>query len=185
MSTIAAIRCRDGVVLAGDRVRTRGGAVESWNRQHVFDLPVETTGAAAVGRDVDRFADRLAGELRAYQFERETVSVEALERIASDVAADAGVEAIVATHDADGRATLRALSPDGATLPDPLMAFGSGTALVLGTLESMDPATVPLTDAAKLVRETFETVAERDPGTGAEVDLWTLADGEGDENNDD
>ena len=175
MSTIAAIRCRDGVVLAGDRVLVRGGTVESRNRQHVLDI-TPSVGAAAVGRDVGHFADRLAGELTSYRFEREGISPEALERIASDVAHDTGVEAIVATHDESGRAVHRGISPDGATLSDSPVASGSGTAFVLGSLEAADAESMSLSAAETLLRDVFESTAERDPGTGAEVDVWTLAD---------
>lgn len=175
MATIAAIRCRDGVAIAGDRIRTRDGRVESRNRQHVLDL-LPTVGAAAVGRDVGRFSDRLAGELRSYLFERDRVSLDALERIASDVAADAGVEAIVVTHDGAGRAGLRALTPDGSSLSDAPVAFGSGTALVLGSLEAADTRELATADAEPFLRDVFVSAAERDPGTGDAVDVWTLAD---------
>lgn len=175
MATIAAVRCRDGVVVAGDRLVARDGSVASRNRPHVLD-PTPDVGAAAVGRDVDRFADRLAGELRSYRFESDDVSLEALERVASDVARDATVDALVATRDETGRAALRAVSSDGSTLSDPPMAFGSGTALVLGSLEAADLETLSLSAAEALVREAFESAAERDPDTGSEVDVWTLED---------
>lgn len=176
MSTIAALRCRDGVVVAGDRLVVRDGRVESRNRRHVLDVASDV-GAAAVGRDVTRFADRLTGELRTYRFEREAVSLEALERVASDVGRDTGVEALVAARDADGRAALRAVSADGSTLSDSPMAFGSGTPFVLGALEAVDAASTSLPAAETFVREAFDSAAERDPGTGSEVDVWTLADG--------
>jgi proteasome beta subunit len=175
MSTIAAVRCREGVVVAGDRLAVRDGRVERRNRQHVFDFS-STVGAAAVGRDVGQFSDRLAGELRSYQFERDDVSLDALERLASDRTREVGVEAIVATRDEDGRAAFRAISADGSALSDSPMAFGSGATLVLGQLEAADVESVSLSAAETLLREVFASAAERGPGTGGTVDVWTLAD---------
>lgn len=180
MATIAALRCRDGVVVAGDRLAVRDGRVASRSRPHVFDL-TPTVGAAAVGRDVEQFSNRLAGDLRSYRFERDDVSLDALERLTSDVAADVGVEAIVATHDEDGEAALRAVSADGSTLSDPPMAFGSGTALVLGSVETADVESLSRSAAERLLRDAFESAADRDPGTGETVDVWTLADADADD----
>ncbi|WP_380679508.1 20S proteasome subunit A/B [Salinigranum sp. GCM10025319] len=185
MATIVGVRCRDGVVLAGDRLRVRDGRVESRNRQHVFDFDLDgdAVGGATVGSDVDRFADRFGGELRSYRLERGPVPLAAVERIGSDVASETGCEAIVAARDRDededGRAALRAVYPDGSTLSDPPMALGSGASLALGQLEAADLDAMSVDDCESFLRETFEAVAERDPGTGDEVDVWTLADEDG------
>ena len=186
MATIVGVRCRDGVVLAGDRLQVRDGRVESRNRQHVFDFDLDgdAVGGAAVGSDVDRFADRLGGELRSYRIERGPVPLAAVERMGSDVASETGSEAIVAAcdHDedenggGDGRAALRALYPDGSTLSDSPVVFGSGASLALGQLEAADLDAMSVDDCESFLRETFGAVAERDPGTGEEVDVWTLAD---------
>jgi proteasome beta subunit len=176
MSTIVGIRCRDGVVIAGDRLLVRDERVESRNRQHVFDLD-EGVGAAAVGPDVDRFADRLESELRSYRLERGAVSLAAVERFAGEIADETDHEAIVAAPDDDDRATARGVYADGATLADPPMALGSGASLALGQLEAADLDTLSVRDAEPFVRDLFESIAERDPGTGEEIDVWTLADG--------
>jgi proteasome beta subunit len=173
MGTIVGLRCRDGVVLAGDRVLVRDGRIASRSRQHVFDLG--DVGVAAVGSDVDRFVDRLESELRTYRHERDTVSVEALERIASDVASATGIDAVVAVHD-DDRAALRSVSADGSALSDSPMALGSGASLALGQLEAADPDSMSVSAAESFATELFDAVAERDPGTGDEADVWTLAD---------
>jgi proteasome beta subunit len=175
MGTIVGIRCRDGVVIAGDRLLVRSGRVESRNRQHVYDLDVGV-GVAVVGSDVDRFADRLESELRSYRLDRGAVSLAAVERLAGEIADETGHEAVVAARDDDDRATVRGVYTDGATLADPPMAFGSGASLALGGLEAADLASLPLSGTESFVRELFESVAERDPGTGTEVDFWTLAD---------
>lgn len=182
MGTIAGFRCRDGVVLAGDRVLVRRGRIESRTRQHVFDVDVDTdVGAAVVGTDVDRFVDRLESDLRSYQFDRGTVSPSVLERVASDVASETGVEALVAVRDDDGRATLRTVYADGSTLTDSPTALGSGASLALGNLEAAPLDSLSVSEAESLARETFAAVAERDTGTGEPVDVWTLTDADADE----
>jgi proteasome beta subunit len=182
MATIVGLRCRDGVVLAGDRVLVRDGRIESRNRRHVFD--VDDIGVAAVGSDVDRFADRLEGELRSYRLDRGSVSVPVLERLGSELASGTGTEAVVAARDRDegedqngtGRAALRGVYADGSTLADPPVALGSGASLALGQLEAADLGSMSVAEAETFVHDLFETVAERDPGTGAEIDVWTLSD---------
>lgn len=201
MSTIVGLRCRDGVALAGDRVHTRAGRIESRNRQHVFgfDADPDPVGAAAVGADVGRFADRLESGLRSYRLERGPVSLAALERLASDLASETGSEAVVAARadgdagadatagsDADaaerrpGRASLRGVYADGSTLADPPFALGSGASLALGALEAAEAGSLSVSAAESFLADLFESVAERDPGTGAEIDVWTLADTDAD-----
>ena len=177
MGTIVGLRCGDGVVLAGDRVLVRNGRVESRNRGHVFDLG-SGVGAAAVGSDVDRFADRLESELRSYRLERGDVSLPTLERLASEVASETGTEAVVAGPDRDdeGRAGLRGVSADGSTLSDPPVTLGSGASLALGQLEAADLDSMSVSAAETFVRDLFAAVAERDTGTGEETDVWTVAD---------
>jgi proteasome beta subunit len=177
MSTIVGTRCRDGAVVAGDRVLVRDGRIASRSRQHVFDL--DDVGVAAVGTDVDRFADRLESELRSYRLERGSVSLSTLERLASDVARETATEAVVATHDEDGAVALRSLATDGSALSDPPMALGSGASLALGQLEATGFASLSVAAAETAVRELFEAVAERDPGTGDGIDVWTAVDSEG------
>jgi proteasome beta subunit len=184
MGTIVGLRCRDGVVLAGDRVLVRDGRIESRNRRHVFDFGFDPddAGTAAVGSDVDRFADRLESELRSYRLERAPVSIAVLERVGSEVASETGSEAIVAGRENEpeneGRAAIRAIYADGSTLSDPPMVLGSGASLALGQLEAVDLDALSVAEAETFVRDLFGNVAERDPGTGDEIDVWTAVDAE-------
>jgi 20S proteasome alpha/beta subunit len=56
------------------------------------------------------------------------------------------------------------------------MALGSGASLALGQLEAADPDSMSVSAAESFATELFDAVAERDPGTGDEADVWTLAD---------
>jgi proteasome beta subunit len=181
MSTIVGLRCRDGVVVAGDRLQVRDGHVKSRDYEHVFDLSADEgeVGAAASGRNVGEFADELEHALRSYRLDRGAVGSDALERLASDVAAETGTEAIVATRDDDGRAGLATVSADGAAHADSPAVFGTGTSLALGVLEDRDVAEQSVSEAETAVREVFEAVSTRAPETGEEVDVWTLVDADG------
>lgn len=172
MSTVLGVACADGVVLAGDRIAVTDGHVRSRSRQHVFDF--DGVGTAVVGTDVDGFADHLDGELRAYRTERGTIRIDPVARLASDLAAEFGVSAVVAARDDDDQPQLRSVTSDGGVTDDDLVAFGSGAAVALGTLEASHDPEATLDDAAALAREALSAAAERDAGTGDEHDLYRL-----------
>ena len=174
MSTVLGIECAGGTVLAGDRTRAEGGTVTSKRVRHVFDFG--DAGVAAVGNDVDAFARQLESELDAYRTERdEEIRIDPLERIAADVLGDVSRldGAIVSARDEDGRARLREIGPRGEATPQERVAVGSGAQLAYGQLEAAD-LDVGLDAAASLARDILATVAERDGGTGGEIDLWRL-----------
>lgn len=175
MGTIVAIETDDGVAIAGDRRTTHSGTVTGDTANRVFDL--DGIGAGAVGQegDVDEFRRQLEAELREAELERGMdVDADSLGRIAARVAQDAGVDAVVAARDGDGAARLRQVGPDGSVLSDRSAAVGTGAELALGRLESAD-RDVDLAATEEFLRETVESLAERDPETGDEVELWSLA----------
>jgi proteasome beta subunit len=136
----------------------------------VFDFgPV---GAAVVGADVDGFADRLEGDVRAYRTERGDVRIDPLARMASDLAVEFDVSGVVA---ADDGPHLRAVTADGSLTDDDVSAFGSGASVALGALEAGYDAAATLDEATTLVRGALTAAAERDPGTGTDLDLYRLS----------
>ncbi|MFB6122616.1 MAG: 20S proteasome subunit A/B [Haloferacaceae archaeon] len=165
MSTVVGVECTDGALLAGDRLLVDAGRVRSRAKRHVFSF--DGVGAAAVGDGVDAFERRLDAALREYRTDRGEVDVETLARLASPVAADVDVDAVVAARD-DGAARVRGVDRTGATFDDPLVAFGSGAQFVLGSLERASTADLDATETR--VREAFAAAAERDAGTGSDVD---------------
>jgi len=173
MATIVGIECADGVLLAGDRTLATDGTIRSTDKRHVFDFGA--VGAAAVGSAgaVDTFSRELEAEVRQYRTERsEPVRVDPLARMASSLSSRTGAEAIVAAPDADGAPRLRVVYGDGSVVDDDRGALGSGAALALGQLDAAGDLT--LADAADLVEDLFAAVAERDPGTGTDVDVYRL-----------
>jgi proteasome beta subunit len=174
MGTVVAIETAAGAVLAADKRTLRRGTVTEGPKR-VFDL--DGAGAAAVGDqgDVDEFGRRLESEVRSDRTERDRkVNVDRLARVAAEVASAAGVDAVVAAHDEDGVARIRQVDDEGAVLEGPFVALGSGAQIATGRLEGADRDRA-LDAAEDLARETLETVAERDPETGEEITVWSLA----------
>lgn len=169
MATIVAIDCLDGVILAGDRLVVEGETIVG-ERPHVFDFG--NVGAAAVGDDPDSFRRRLDAALREYAVERGHPRVEAVSRMAIEIAEDVGVEALVAARDGSGRANAR--SVDHGVLAERVAARGSAAPIVLAQLEPLGD--VDLDAAESRVHEAFRAAAARDTGTAQEVDVWRLSD---------
>jgi len=171
MSTIAGVECRDGALLVADRVRVQSGRVLTRDADHLVDLGA--VGAASVGGDPDRFADELGAAVRSYRLERDGADprVDAFARLV-DGALAADAAAVVVERDGDGRPRVRAVDADGEVPADPVAVRGTGAALVLGGL-SFDAAPA-LDRAADAVASAFAAAAERDPGTGADLDRYRL-----------
>lgn len=179
MGTLVAVETDGGAAIAGDRRVTSGGVVESEAADRVFDLDVDsgTVGAGALGPsgDPSEFRRRLRAELEdANRNRQRPVDVDVVGRIAARVADRTGVEAVVAARDEDGVARIRRVGADGSVLSGGTFALGSGAGIALGRLEAADPGR-DLASTEALVRDALETAASRDPGTGDEVDVWSLA----------
>jgi len=173
MSTVLGVACSGGVVLAGDRLAVTDGHVRGRARRHVFDFG--SVGAAVVAADVDGFADRLDREIRTYRTERGDVRIDPLARMASDLAAAFDASVVVAARDEASRPALRSITADGGVTADPLAAFGSGASLVLGALESGYDPDASLDAAVTLARDALSSAAERDAGTGSEIEIYRLS----------
>ena len=173
MGTVVAIETDGGIAIAGDRRATQDGTVTSESAERVFDFDEVGAGAVGEGGDVDEFRRQLETELEEAERDRE-ITADVLGNVAADVAEETGVEAVVATHDDEGVARGRRVGPDGSILSGPEFALGSGAQSALGVLESADRGR-DLHSTEEFVRDVMETVAERDPDTGEDVDVWSLA----------
>lgn len=177
MGTIIGATAEDGVVLAADRRVTEGGTVRSESGEKLFDY--EDAGAVATGAQgaIQEFDRELESEIRQRRMQEERpVRIQAFERIASRLAEEHGVEAIVAARDEEAVARLRGVDSEGGVVTDDVVAFGTGASVALGRLEAED-WDVSVEEAADRVGDTVKSVAERDTDTGNEIDVWTLEDG--------
>ena len=173
MSTVIGVTSAGGVAIVGDRVVASGGHVRSRSRQHVFDAG--RVGFAVVAADVGGVADRLSSEIRAYRTERGDLDIDPLARMASDLAAEFDATLLLAARDDDGRPALRAVAADGGVTADDVAAFGSGASVALGVLEAGHDPDATLDEAATLGRDALSAAAERDAGTGTDLDSYRLS----------
>lgn len=175
MSTIIGFECADGSVIAGDRSVIHDSRVVSTNQQRVFDFEACGIAVLAGTRGVDAFRRSFEDKVRSYRHEHDGLTLDAAERIASDVADREHGEVVLAVRDDDGQARIRTVYSDGSVTADEVTAQGTGAALALGRLETAD-RDLGLDEGEELARDVLATVAERDAATGDEADVWTLAD---------
>lgn len=175
MGTVVAIETEGGVVFAADTGAVDDSGVTSEGARRLFAYDEALAGAVGDQGDVDEFGRRVDAKLRKLDVEEgRQVAITPLARLASDVADDVGVEAVVAARDEDGRARFRRIGPEGGTLEDSRQtAIGSGASVALGHL---DGATLgpDLTDAVELARASVEAARNRDSETAADVDVAEL-----------
>ena len=172
MSTIVGVECASGALLAADTALVRDERIQSTSKRRVFDF--DDCGAAAAGDDVDEFGRRLDAEIREYRTANdEPPSLDRLARIAASIAEETGVEAVVAARDGEGVARVRTIGRDGGVVDDPYAARGTGAESALGQLEAAD-LDVDLDAAEATVRDVLSAVAERDPETDGDVDVFRI-----------
>lgn len=177
MGTVVGVRLQDGVALAADKRATSGSSVRSESLQKLFEY--DAAGAVAAGETsaIQTFGRRLDTEIRTRQTEQGTViRIDPLARLASDLATETGVEAVVAARDSDLVAHVRAIDSSGGELAEGIVAQGTGVQFALGQLEGMDRE-IRVRDAGDALESLLRRVAERDTETGEEIDVWTLEDG--------
>lgn len=170
MPTVIAFETGEGVVVAADRTVVRDTTVASTSAERM--LGFEDCGGAVVD-DPNEARRRVDAELRSYrQTHEESPTVEPYTRLLRGVVTAVGTDAVAAARDESGAAQVRAVYADGSVLEDPPLALGTGAELALGRLEGARPS--GLSAGAEFARELLSGVAERDPRTGDEHDVWTL-----------
>lgn len=175
MPTVITFECEGGAIVAADRTVVRGSTVASTAAGRLLDY--DDCGGAAVD-DPDEVRRKLDAEVRAYRLDHDrSPGIEPFTRLAVEVVRDVGTDGVVLARDAEGPASVRAVYADGSVIEDDPLALGSGAELALGQLEAAPD--LALEEAEEFAREVLAGVAERDPRTGEDVDVWTLADGDG------
>lgn len=185
MGTVVAVRSADRVVIGADSLVVDDGTVRSRGADRLRRLDGAAVGAVGDRGDVDEFLRRLEAEVDGYETERgRGIGIDPLARIAAREAESAGVDAVVAALDDDGRPRLRRVGADGSEEDVDRAALGTGPAVAMGQLESFDPDGAGA-ELADRVREIVEHVGEVDPETGGDVETVELTDGHGGDDSDD
>lgn len=178
MGTIVGIRLTDGVALAADKRATDGSTVRSESVEKLFAFDGPEAGAVATGEtgSIQTFGRKLDTEVRQRGTERGSpIRIDPLSRLASELASETGVEAVVAARDDEGVARMRAIDGTGGELDEEVVAQGTGAEFALGQLEGTD-RDESIEGVVDVLEAIFERVAERDTETGADCTVWTLAD---------
>jgi len=184
MGTVVGIEATGGVVIAADTSVTEDGVVTSGRLRRVFDFGSMAAGAAGPPDGVQTFGRRLGAELRTREIEHGSgIDIEKLARIAATESERAGVDAVVAAPDTEGVARIREVGADGRVLSSRTVAFGSGAAIALGQLETLD-LDFDVDEATDAAREVLRVVSDRDPGTGDDIDVQTIANNRSDTTHD-
>ncbi|WP_122089462.1 Ntn hydrolase family protein [Halalkalicoccus subterraneus] len=179
MGTIVGVRLTDGVALAADKRATGGSTVRSESVEKLFAFDGAEAGAVAADETgaIQTFGRKLDTEVRQRGTEQGSlIRIDPLSRLASELAADTGVEAVVAARDGEGVARMRAIDSAGAELDEKVVAQGTGAQFALGQLDGMD-RDESIDGAADALGSIFERIAERDTETGEDCTVWTLPDG--------
>jgi len=174
MSTVVAVESPDRVVMAADSAVVEDGTVRSRSADRVRRLDGVLAGAVGDVGAVDEFHRRVGAAVDRYETERgDRIEVDPVASIAAEEASAAGVDAVVAAPDADGRPRLRRIDPDGETESVDRTAVGSGAAVALGGLESFDPEAADADPEAEL-RGLLDRVDSVDPETDGETNVVAL-----------
>lgn len=180
MGTVVGLEVTGGVAIASDTGVTEDGVVTSEGIRRIFEFDSMMAGAAGSPGRVQTFGRRLEAELRTQEIEHGSgIDLEKLARIAARESERAGVDAIVAAPDTEGIVRLREIGADGRVLSSPTVALGSGAAIALGQLETLE-LDLDVNGAADAARKVLRMVRERDSGTHGEIDVRTIANDDAD-----
>ncbi|MFQ5940154.1 MAG: proteasome subunit beta [Nitrososphaerales archaeon] len=182
MTTIVAIRSKNGVVLASDRRASKGFFIGSKITQKIYKID-ETLGMAIAGQMSDAEymikmakAERKLAELRrGYQ-----LTVRESARLIANLAYSGlksytpyFVELLVAGVDSTGP-HVYAADMSGAITEEEFASSGSGSPIAYGVLESGYNNNVAIDEIKTLASKAVLAAIERDPGSGNGVDVLEI-----------
>ncbi|NHN42697.1 hypothetical protein G9C85_13810 [Halorubellus sp. JP-L1] len=175
MATIIGVESAGGVVLAADRRHVQNDVVANDQVDRIHDLGAALCAAVGDPGNVAAFTRTLDAKVDRYRDDHgREPTIDAVGELAGEVAASTGVEALVAGRTPSGSVELRTVDRDGGVLHDVAAARGTGAATALGALEAVD-TTAPIDDVEDDLLDVVATVHERDPESGPDADVGTLA----------
>lgn len=182
MTTIVAIKSKDGVVLASDRRASKGFFIGSKITQKIYKVD-DTLGMAIAGQLSDAEymikmakAERKLAELRrGYQ-----LTVRESARLIANLAYSGlksytpyFVELLVAGADSNGPHVYSA-DMSGAITEEDFASSGSGSPIAYGVLESGYNRNMSIDETKTLASKAVLAAIERDPGSGNGVDVLEI-----------
>lgn len=183
MTTVVAIKSKDGVVLASDKRASKGFFVGSKGIQKIYPLD-ETVAAAVAGllSDAEYLINLAKAERRLITLRRGfPMTVRESAKLISTIAYNGFksyqpfvAELLVAGIDSDG-GHIYTTDPSGSLIGEDFASSGSGSPVAYGVLEGGYSDNLGLEEAKELAEKAVRAAMERDPGSGNGVNLLTIA----------
>lgn len=183
MTTIVALKCSDGVVLASDRRATKGGMIGSKEVRKIY--PIDSRKAVAIAgqlSDANYLINLLKAEAKLIEFERGfPMTVKEVAKMLSNMLysgmrgyAPYITEMLVAGVDDTGSQVFEA-DMSGAVTDEKFASSGSGSPMAYGVLESMYSEGISTTEGMDIATKAVKSAMERDPGSGNGIQVLTIS----------
>ncbi len=182
MTTIVALKCVDGVVLASDRRATKGGMIGSKGAKKIY--PIDEKKAVAIAgqlSDANYLINLIKAEAKLISFDRGfPLTVKEVAKMLSNLQysgmrsyAPYITEMLVAGIDETGSQVFEA-DVSGAVTEEDYASSGSGSPMAYGVLEATYHAGISTKEGAEIAAKAVKSAMERDPGSGNGIQVLTI-----------
>ncbi len=182
MTTIVALKCADGVVLASDRRATKGGMIGSKGVKKIY--PIDAKKAVAIAgqlSDANYLINLVKAEAKLIEFDRGfPLTVKEVAKMLSNMLysgmrnyAPYITEMLVAGVDETGSQVFEA-DISGAVTEESYTSSGSGSPMAYGVLEATYRAGLSTNEGAEIAARAVKSAMERDPGSGNGVQVLKI-----------
>jgi len=182
MTTIVAIRCADGVVLASDRRASKGGMIGSKAVKKIY--PIDSRKAVAIAgqlSDANYLVNLVKAEAKLIEFNRGfPLTVKEVAKLLSNMLYSGMrnyspyiTELLVAGVDEIGPNVFEA-DISGAVTDEMFTSSGSGSPMAYGLLEASFREGLTVKEGAEIAKRAVRAAMERDPGSGNGVQVMVI-----------
>lgn len=182
MTTIVAVRCTDGVVLASDRRASKGGMIGSKAVKKIY--PIDDRKAVAIAgqlSDANYLVNLVKAEAKLMEFNRGfPLTVKEVAKLLSNMLysgmrnyAPYITELLVAGVDETGPNVFEA-DISGAVTDEMFTSSGSGSPMAYGVLEASYKEGLTVKEGAEIAKRAVRSAMERDPGSGNGVQIMVI-----------
>ncbi len=182
MTTIVALKCVDGVVLASDRRATKGGMIGSKDAKKIY--PIDEKKAVAIAgqlSDANYLINLIKAEAKLISFDRGfPLTVKEVAKMLSNLQysgmrsyAPYIAEMLVAGIDETGSQVFEA-DVSGAVTEEDYASSGSGSPMAYGVLEATYHVGISTKEGAEIAAKAVKSAMERDPGSGNGIQVLTI-----------
>ncbi|MFZ5955405.1 MAG: hypothetical protein ACOYT4_03190 [Nanoarchaeota archaeon] len=187
-TSLVGIKCKDGIIMAGDRKATAGGQiVMNKNAKKVVQInDYIVTSGTGMSSDIDMLQKIIKAELKLKQLrEKRRPTVKEVANLVAMITYKnirqpqmimfmAGM--MVGGVNEDGTAELYSIEPAGSVMQveDFDANFSSGMPYILGLLERLYKKDMSVEEGVKIAIEAIKASSERDTGSGYGIDVFTI-----------